>query len=135
MQRNYLNIFCSFASCESISFLPCILHVKIPQFGVPIVGQQKWIWLVSMGTQVRSLASLNGLRILHWHELVQACDYSFDLTPSLGTSICCGCSPGKKKKVSSFILLQPWSWAGAKATGQLYYPEIFWSESSWGTKF
>ena len=31
--------------------------------GVPIMAQQKWIWLVSMRTQVRSLASLSGLRI------------------------------------------------------------------------
>ena len=33
---------------------------------MPIMAQQKRIWLVSMRTQVRSLASLKGLRI---HEL------------------------------------------------------------------
>ena len=54
------------------------------------------------------------LRIWHCHELwyrsqtwlgsctavaeVQACDYSYNLTPSLGTSIGHGCIPKKKKK-------------------------------------
>ena len=74
----------------------------------------KWTWLVSMRTQIRSLASLSGLRIWPRGELwcrsqtwlgsgvavavVQAGNYSSDLTPSLGTSICLGCSPKKTKK-------------------------------------
>ena len=30
--------------------------------------------------------------------VVEASSYSSDLTPSLGTSMCCGCGPKKKKK-------------------------------------
>ena len=58
--------------------------------GVPIVAQWKWIWLVSMRRQVRSLASfsMSGIQ--------RCCDCGVhrlaDLTPSLVTSIC------KKKK-------------------------------------
>ena len=37
--------------------------------GVPVVAQRKRIWLVSMRTQVPSLASLSGLRIWCCHEL------------------------------------------------------------------
>ena len=37
--------------------------------GVPIMAQWKWIRLVSMRTQVRSLPSFNGLRIWRCHEL------------------------------------------------------------------
>ena len=37
--------------------------------GVPIMAQQKWIWLASMRTQVQSLALLSRLRIQHCHEL------------------------------------------------------------------
>ena len=64
-----------------------------------------------MRTQVRSLASLSGLRIQHCRELwcrsqlqlrsgvavavMQAGGYSSDLTSSLGTSICRQCGPKK----------------------------------------
>ena len=37
--------------------------------GVPIVAQQKRIWLASIRTQVQTLASLNELRIQHCCEL------------------------------------------------------------------
>ena len=37
--------------------------------GVPIVAQQKWIWLASVRTRFRSLALLSGLRIRRCHEL------------------------------------------------------------------
>ena len=37
--------------------------------GVPVMTQQKWIWLISMRTQVQSLDSLSGLRIKHCCEL------------------------------------------------------------------
>ena len=37
--------------------------------GVPAMAQWKRIWLASMRTQVRYLASLSGLRIQHCHEL------------------------------------------------------------------
>ena len=70
--------------------------------------QWKQIQLGNMRLQVRSLASLSGLRILCCHELcgvghrcsldpVLLGDYSSDLTPSLGTSICHGCGPKKTK--------------------------------------
>ena len=68
-----------------------------------------WTQLVSMRTWVRSLAWLNRLRIQHCH-CGQRCGLGLvlwlwhrpaataDLTPSLGTSICHGCSPKKTKK-------------------------------------
>ena len=81
---------------------------------VPIMAQQKQIWLVSMRMQVWSLASLSGLRIWCCHELcckwwtwlgsciavavAKASSYSSDWTLSLGTSICRGCGPKKQKK-------------------------------------
>ena len=63
-----------------------------------------------MRFQVQSLASLSGLRIQHCLELwcglqmllgsgvAVAGSCSSSSTPSLGTSICCGCSPKKQKK-------------------------------------
>ena len=65
-----------------------------------------------MRMQVQSLASLNGLRIQHCHELwcrLQAwlgsrmavgwaSSCSSESPPTLGTSICCRCSPKKTKK-------------------------------------
>ena len=69
--------------------------------------------LTSIHEDVRSLALLSGLRIWHGHELwfrlqmqlgspvavavVQAGSCSSNLTPSLGTSICCRCGPKKQK--------------------------------------
>ena len=63
---------------------------------------------------MQSLALLSGLRIRHCREVwcrsqtrlgshnavavVQASSYRSDLTPSLGISICRGCSPKKTKK-------------------------------------
>ena len=67
-----------------------------------------------MRLHVRSLASVSGLGIRRCRELgcrlqtrlgsgvavavVQASGYSSDWTPSLRTSLCCGCSPKKTKK-------------------------------------
>ena len=62
-----------------------------------------------MRVRVRYLALLSGLRIQHCHELwyrlqtrfgyyvavAEASKYSSNLTPSLGTFICCRCSPKK----------------------------------------
>ena len=48
---------------------PLLLTVRIPFGGVPIVAQQKRIWLVIMRMQVWSLALLRGLRIRHCCEL------------------------------------------------------------------
>ena len=63
--------------------------------GVPIVAQQKRTRLMSMRTQVRSLASLSGelwcklqMRLGGWQ--LQLCS-----TPSLGISIYCKCGPKK----------------------------------------
>ena len=63
---------------------------------------------------VQSLALLSGLRIQYYHDMwyrlqmwlgsgvavavVQASSCSSNLTPSLGTSICHGCSPKKENK-------------------------------------
>ena len=76
-----------------------------------------------MSMQVRSLASLNELMILHCCELwcrsqtwlgfcfavtvAVASNSSSNLTHSLGTSACCGCSPKKKKNSvrTNFTLL------------------------------
>ena len=87
--------------------------------GIPVVVQQKWIWLVSMKMQVWSLALLSGLRIRCCCELwcrsqmqlgslstvavVQAGDCSSDSTPSLGTSICHNHSPKKRGKKKSLL--------------------------------
>ena len=38
------------------------MKIKKVKTGVPVVAQRKWIWLVSMRTWVRSLASLSGLK-------------------------------------------------------------------------
>ena len=65
--------------------------------------------MVSMRTQVESLASLSGLRIGRCCKLqlgsgiavavILAGSYSSDWTSSLGTSILCGCGPKKDKKI------------------------------------
>ena len=77
-----------------------------------------------MRMQVRSLASLSGLRIQYCRDLwcrlqmqlgsgvavavMWANSYSSVLTPNLGTSICCGCGPKKeqKKKVLNYSTLE-----------------------------
>ena len=84
-------------------------YFKTLKAGVPVVAQWKQIQLGSMRLQVRSLASLSGLRIPSCCELwcrsqtqlrsgvavtvAWAGSYSSDWISSLGTSICCGCSP------------------------------------------
>ena len=45
------------------------VEFKAMEWGVPIVAQQKRIWLTPMRMQVWSLALLSGLRIQHCHEL------------------------------------------------------------------
>ena len=42
--------------------------IKKKEMGVPAVAQQKWIWLVSMRMQIRSLASFSELRIRRCRE-------------------------------------------------------------------
>ena len=84
--------------------------------------QRKQIRLGTMRLQVQSLASLSGLRIRCCRELwcrlqiqlrsgvavamVWAGGYSSDWTPSLGTSMCCGCSP-KTSKQTKILALDP----------------------------
>ena len=88
-------------------------HLKNDSW-VPIVAQQKQTGLVSMRTGVRFLVSLSGLRFQRCHELwcrsktqlgsaiavaeVEASSYSWDSTPSLGTSVCHRGSPKKQKQ-------------------------------------
>ena len=76
--------------------------------------QWRWIQLGTMRLWVQSLAPLSGSRIQHCHDLwcrlqtqfrsgiavavVQASGYSSSWTPSLGISICRGCSPKKTKR-------------------------------------
>ena len=84
------------------------------QYRIPDVAQWKQIWLASMRIQVWCMDSLTGSGIRRCHELwcnsqtrlgscvvvavVQASSWGSDLTPSLETSICCGCGAKKKKK-------------------------------------
>ena len=74
-----------------------------------------------MRTQGQSLALLSGLRIQHCQELccrsqmqlgscvsvalVQGGGYRSNWTPSLGTSICCGCGPRKTKMTKNIYIL------------------------------
>ena len=70
---------------------------------------------VSLRMWVPFLASLSGLRISCYHELycrsqmwlilavAVASSYSSNLTPSLGTSICCRCSPKKKNALTKLM--------------------------------
>ena len=67
--------------------------------GVPVVGQQKWTWLVPMRMRIRSLVLLRVKDpALPWAVVWVAdaawipccCGCGVDLTPSLGTSICAG---------------------------------------------
>ena len=92
--------------------------------GVPVVAQLvKNPTSIHEARRVRSLASLNGLKIRHCHELwcrvqaqlgsvamavVVASGYSSDLIPSLGTSICrrgvaLRSKKKKKKELSSMV--------------------------------
>ena len=89
----------------------CTFLLNVTTLGVPTVAQQKQT--VFMRMWVRTLASLSGLRIRCCHELwcgsemqlgsgiavavVQASSSSSNLTPSLGTSVCCRCGLNKNK--------------------------------------
>ena len=63
---------CGSGCCYSPSvgtFICCGCGPKKTKKGVPVVAQGKQIRLGTMRLQVRSLASLSGLRIRHCHEL------------------------------------------------------------------
>ena len=99
---------------------------------ISVVAQRTWIWIASVRTQVQFLALLSGLRIQCCRELWcrwqmrlgsciavavgQASGCSSNLTPGLGTSMCCGCSPEKmkKKKNKTTYYLTPWIWNSRK---------------------
>ena len=75
--------FISFGTKLEAFFMKKLIHpkkrLKKLFWGVPVVAQQKWIWLVSMRTCVRSLALLNGLSIQRCHELWCSHRHSSDL--------------------------------------------------------
>ena len=93
--------------------------------GVPLMAQQKRIWLASMRTRVWSLALLSGLRIGLYHKLqcrsqtwlrfwvavamVNASGYNSNSTPNLGTSTCRRCglkkTQNKTKQRPTFVSL------------------------------
>ena len=63
--------WCSEVYLKRISnhFIPAIMAILRKQWGIPVMAQQKWIWLASMRMQFWSLASLSELRIWCCHEL------------------------------------------------------------------
>ena len=67
VNTKYWLLVCTVKYCY-VDFLSLFLRLK-KKFGVPIVAQQKQIWLASRRTQVPSLTLLSGLRIQHFHEL------------------------------------------------------------------
>jgi len=114
--------------------------------GVPVMAQWKQIWLVSMRTQVRSLASLSGLRIQCCRELwcrsqmwlgsgiavavAQDSDYSSNSTPSLGILICHRCGPKKTtttKKTRDVSWLLLWSYTNGKYCVLKKSPDTQWN--------
>ena len=125
------NAFTTQWTCINKSFFSQWKNISTPNssskntMGVPIMAQQKQIWLVNMRTQDWPLASFSGLRIppalpvscgigcRHGSDLVflwlwyrpVATVLNSDSTPSLGTSICCRCGPKKKKKESIFQII------------------------------
>ena len=80
---------------EVEGFPPKASMLRTCHTGVPLVAQWKQIRLVSMRRQVRSLASLSGLGSRIAVAVAGSC--SSDLTPSLGTSVCHGCSNKREK--------------------------------------
>ena len=81
---------------NELSIISVTYNWKFPDFkkkeeGVPIVVQQKQIWLAFMRMQVRSLASISGLRI--W--------------------CCCGCGVGHRHGLDLALL---WLWYRPAAT-------------------
>ena len=116
LYRSLLSIQQNYVSKSNVHTL-----IKKCFIGVPIMAQRKRIQLVTVRLWVRSMASLSGLRIRCHCELwcrlqmqlgsgivmavVQAGSCSSNSTFSLGTSICCGCSPKTNKKKTPKALL------------------------------
>ena len=121
-----------------------ILALKKSTLQVHVTVQQKRIRLESMRTWAQSLSSFSGLRIWHHHELwcrlqtqgldpallwlwcgvVWVSSYSSNLTPSLGTSICCGVAlqKAKKKKKSTLVITRSEVTAGEKMVKRYKLP-------------
>ena len=112
-------------------------------------------WLLSMKMRAHSLASLSGLSIWHCHTLqhrsqmqlgsgssvpvAKAGGYGSNLTPSLGTSICCECGPKttkererKRKRVREREIFT-WNWEERRCIGNYIIPyqhnDIMYSQS------
>ena len=87
---------------------------KFYSSGVPVLAQWKRIWLVSMRIQVRTLASLSGLRIWHcgelwfrWHRLAATAliwHLAWEPPYALGAAL----KRPKKKKKKKFTLPKKW---------------------------
>ena len=75
--------------------------------GVPIVAQQKWIWLASMRIQVWPLASHSGLMIWHCHELW--CRSQMWLRSAIAVAVV---------KASSYSSNSPLAWEPPYAMGE-----------------
>ena len=107
------------------------------------MAQRKWIWLASMRTHIRSLASLSGLQIWLCHELwCVRHRHGSDLAllclwcrpaavapiqpPSLGNSICHGCGP---KKITLRSFTDTW-WGYQSKDHILVIGEVGW----WGQR-
>ena len=121
VRRLYWRIKFTFHQFPVSYFNICDIQINLMQIklnccskkiiGIPVMAQWKQIRLASMRTQVRSLASLSGLRMQHCYErwcnsqmmlrsgiavaVVQASSHSSDSTPSLETSISHGWGPKK----------------------------------------
>ena len=94
----------------------CLWHILTMKWEFPFsrLGWLRTHYTVPVRIRVRTLASLSGLKIHHCHKLrhrlqmwlrsivavavAWAGSCSSDSVPSLGTSICCGCSALKKRK-------------------------------------
>ena len=113
------------------------------------IGREFSSWLsglVSMRKRVWSLALVSGFRIRCCHELwcefqtwlgscisvavVEDSSCSSDLTPSLGTSICCKCGPKKKINVVPIAVECVWIGAGKNmnSRNKLNYKDL-WQDS------
>ena len=93
----------------SMDDLDSMLYCTISTLRSSHHGAADTIQLGTMRLQVQSLASLSRLRIRHYCDLLvsgiavvwrRLVSYSSDWTPSLRTSICCGCGPNKAKKTN-----------------------------------
>ena len=97
LSSGILRCLCGLQCVGFINFRHLTVTYLKKRLWVPVMAQRKQIWLASMRMQVRSLASVSGLRIWRCHELwcrsqtrlgsdvavavVQACGCSFQFDP------------------------------------------------------